>query len=431
MNSRHGHSPSSTRREVVVTGYGFVLPLGLDGSQLWKAITERRSGIGPITSFDASHLPVHWAGEVRNFDPKLYVKPRKSLKVMSRDMQFGVTAAQFAREHARLDEGSVDPERMGVVFGGDRICTPIEECLDGYRASTENGEFSYDLWVKNSTQAYPLWMLKSLPNMIASHVSIVLDARNHNNTIHQSEVSGLLAIGDAARRIEGGWADVMFAGGSSSLMDPYDWTHGLIVEEFSQRNGSQITAPRPFDADRDGQVRGEGCAVLVLESREHAEARRANILATLSGLGAAGEAWRPGQQVTGAGLQRAIEMGLRDAGIDPQDVGHVNAHGMGTLQDDRVEAEALHAVLPDIPVTAPKSYMGNLNAASGVAEAVFSLMAFENGAVPPTINHDRCAADCPVDVIAGDVREGLPPVAVVVNQTRLGQAACIVLSKDA
>ncbi len=430
MNSRQESYRSEGRREVVVTGYGLVLPLGLSAQQVWQAVLDLRTGVGPLERFDDTGLPRLWAGEVRDFDPKLYVKPRKSLKVMSRDMQFGVAAASFAREHARLEAGSVDPDRLGVVFGGDRIATPIEECAKGYQGTVQDGKFQYDLWVKKATQAYPLWMLKSLPNMIASHVSIVLDARNHNNTIHHSEISGLLALGDAARRIEAGWADVMFAGGSSSLMDPADWAHGLMVEGLSHRNGQRATTPRPFDADRDGQVRGEGAAVLVLESREHAEGRRAPILARLAGLGAAGEAWHVGQPATGQGLQHSIRMALADAHISPAEVGHINAHGLGTRDDDRIEALALDAVLPQIPLTAPKSFMGNLGAASGVAEAVFSLMALEHGEVPPTLNHDRLGEDCPVNVVAGGVQSGRPAVAVLVNQTRQGQAACVVLVKD-
>jgi 3-oxoacyl-[acyl-carrier-protein] synthase II len=414
----------SSLPEIVITGLGVVSPLGIGVEAFWNALCQGQGGIGTITHCKLDGLGVHLFGEVRGFDPKAYVRPRKSLKVMSRPMEFGVTAAQFAWEHAGLTEGAVDPDRLGVVFGADNICTPVEEAPPAYVGCVHDGVCDMAAWqLKTRSIAFPLGMLKTLPNLVACHISISLDARGPNNTHHQNEVSSLMAIAEAARVIERGAADVCIAGGASSLTDAYDWARSLVMDELSR---SREQSPRPFDLGRDGQVRGEGAAAFVLESRRHAEARGAKILARIVGNGAACDAKMGRGDESSAGLVRAMAEALRDAGISPGDVGHVNAHGLGTMSGDRHEASAIGQVFNGVAVTAPKSFMGNLGAASGAVEMAASVLAIAHGQVPVTLNHDRPDPACPLKI----VREPLaaaPPVAMVINQTQIGQAAALVL----
>jgi len=207
MNTQH------TNIEVVVTGMGVISPIGIGSDRFWNSIQACRSGIGPIESFDTGDMPVCIGGEVHDFDPKQYVRPRKSLKLMARDSQFAVAASCLACEQARIEVGSVDPERVGVVLGADRIRNRIEESEAIFRACLDNGEFDFQRWgIEGLPEAHPLGLLKVLPNMLASHISILWDARGPNNTIHHNELSSLIAIAEAAHVIERGHADIMIAG---------------------------------------------------------------------------------------------------------------------------------------------------------------------------------------------------------------------------
>ena len=415
------------RTEVVITALGVISPLGIGPEATWSALESGSSGIGRISTLDTSQLPVHIAGEVRGFDPKEYVRPRKSLKVMARDTQFGVAAADMACASAGLG-GKVDPDRFGVIFGADVIASEINDGLDSYRECMVDGQFRMQRWGVGMQKAYPLLFLKILPNMIASHVAIAQDARGPNNTLHQGDVSSLLALSEAVRVIERGAADVMIAGGASSRMQPLDWIRGCLIEELSRFDGEPAQASRPFDRHRQGQVRGEGAAALVLESRQHAQRRGATILARIAGSSSAIEPPK-GKPLCGCGLSRAMQKALADAAWQPGDVGHVNAHGLSTQASDRLEATAIRQVLGSTPVTAPKSFFGNLGAASGAVELVVSLLALEHGQVPPTLNYSSPDDSCPVEVVRGQPLAGRPGTALVVNQTTFGQAAAVAIEK--
>ncbi len=421
-------SSGSRKTEVVITGMGVISPIGIGNEAFWAALSAGRGGVGPIRCFDASALPVRIAAEVIGFDPKQYVRPRKSLKVMSRDMQFAVAAAGMAAAQARFEQEVYDPQRVGVVMGADSIRTEFNEIADAFRAAVVNGRFNYDIWSgKGIWESYPLMFLKSLPNMLACHISIAHNACGPNNTIQQAEASSLLALGEATRVIERGAADAMFAGGASSRMHPYDWVRSCISENLSHRNGESPEAPRPFDSGRDGQVRGEGTAVFFLESRQRADARGATVLARVLGCGAAFQASAARGTRDGSGLVRAITSALGDARLRPAEVGHVNAHGVGTFEDDPAEARALASVLPQAPVTALKSYFGNAFAASGAIEMAGSVLALEHDLVPRTLNHQQCDASCPVQVVHSEPLRGTPPTALLVNETPCGQAVAMVL----
>lgn len=416
------------RPEVVITGYGVLCPLGLGGDALWDALESRRSGVSPITTFDTSGLPVHIAGQVRDFDPKQFVRPRKSLKVMARDTQFGVTVAELACQHAGLSPGAIDPDRVGVVFGADVIATELSESMGTYQACMVNGKFDFTRWGEGMQEAFPLLFLKILPNMIASHIAIAQDARGPNNTIHQGDVSSVVAIAEAVRVIERGAADVMIAGGASSRMQPFDWVRGCKTDQLSTFSGDPAAASRPFDFNRSGQVRGEGAAALVLETREHAEKRGARILARLAGSASSIQPRANGKPA--CGVERALQAVLRDASLDAKAVGSISAHGLGTLHEDRGEATAIAKVFGDTPVTAFKSFAGNLCAAAGAVECVAALEALARREVPVTLNYQTPDPDCPVRVVSDQPAPLEKPVIVVVNQTTSGQAAALTLSAE-
>jgi 3-oxoacyl-[acyl-carrier-protein] synthase II len=415
------------RPEVVITGCGVLSPLGLGSDALWSAVTEQRSGVARISTFDTSGLPVHIAGEVREFDAKQYVRPRKSLKVMARDTQFGVTVSELACQQAGITAGSVDPDRMGVVFGADIISTELSESMGTYRACMVEGKFDFSRWGEGMHEAFPLLFLKILPNMIASHIAIAQDARGPNNTIHQGDVSSLVAIAEAVRVIQRGAADVMLTGAASSRMQPFDWIRACKANRLSTFGGDPQAASRPFDAARSGQVRGEGAAALVLESREHALARGATILASVVGAASSIEPRFNGRPA--CGVERAIRLALRDAQMPPEQIGFVMAHGLSTIDDDRGEAAAICRLLGKTHVTALSSYMGNLCAAAGTVQAVAAIEALAHRQVPVTLNYETPDEQCPVNVVTRRPVALEQGVCLVVNQTSVGQAAALLIRR--
>jgi len=415
--------------DVVITGVGVVSPIGTGRADFWAALCRGQSGIGRIKAFDTSSLPVRIAGEVDGFQPKDYVSRPKQLKLMCRDARLGVAAAELARQDAGITNAQLDPERVGVVLGADRICAPLEESQESYRGCIVDGRFRFQLWGSAGMAAtYPLSFLKLLPNMIASHISIAYDARGPNNTIHQAEVSSLIAVSEAARVIRRGSADVMLAGGASSEMDPFDCARRCVMGILSRRQDDPAAVMRPFDADRDGQVWGEGAAVLVLESRRHAEARKANILARLLGWGITCETRNGNRRLQGTGLHRAMTTALRRAKLDANRVGHVNAHGLSTVGDDALEAKVIHSLTPDAPVLAPKSYFGNAGAAGGAMELTTSILALAARLVPATLNYERADPKCPLQVVHHAPLCSVHEPAMVLNWTAIGQSAAVVVA---
>jgi len=370
---------------------------------------------------------VNFGGEIDGFEPKQFVRPRKSLKVMSWDIQIGFAAADMAFSDAQLGPEAVQPERIGVVFGADMIYCDLSELTDAYQACIVDGEFQYDLWGKKALgEMQPLWMLKYLPNMTACHIGIARDARGPTNSITYGAVSSLLAVSEAMRVIERDRADVVIAGGSSSRIHPSIWAF-RNDRLLSHRNEDPSAACRPFDADRDGMVAGEGAAAFVLESRRHAEARGANILATILGYAST---FQPPAGATAAGdaIRGSIDQTLNAAGLSPGDVGHVNANGLSTVEHDKIEAKAIRDTLGEVPVTAPKSFFGNLGAATGAVELAASILALEHGRVPVTLNYRQPDPECPVKVVHGEPLECSKKTAVSLNQDQPGQAVAIALA---
>ena len=417
-------------REVVITGVGVVSPIGIGKEAFWEALHAGRSGIRPITRFDSSSLSVPFGGEISDFDPKLWVRPRKSLKVMSREIQFGFAAADLAMADAGLAAGAFEPERFGVVVGSDMIYADLEDLERTYRRALAGGTFDFTAWAEAIHEdLHPLWLLKHLPNMTASHVAIAHEARGPNNSIVLGDVSGLLAIAEAASVIRRGWADVMLAGGTGCRLHPT----ALVARGdalLSHRRDAPTRACRPFDLDRDGLVNGEGAGMLLLESRDHAERRQARIRGRLLAAASRCEPAAGGGPLTGSALRLAIRAALGHADLSPAGIGHVNAHGVSTTEMDRVEAAAIRAELGDVPVTAPKSVFGHLGAGGGAVELIASLLGIEAGIVPATLNYETPDPDCPVNVVTEPGLAGRDPTVLSVNLCSTGQAAAVVVAGE-
>jgi 3-oxoacyl-[acyl-carrier-protein] synthase II len=418
----------ASAREIVITGVGIVSPIGVGSDPFWTSLCEGRSGVRSFGLFDGTDLPATIGAEVPDFRPNQWVRPRKALKVMCRDIQLAFVAADLACADAGLDCTSVDPDRLGVVFGADMMACDLEEISGAYRGCMPGGKFDFGLWGEKAlSEMHPLWMLKYLPNMPACHVGIAHDARGPNNSLTLGEVSSLSAMAEAMRVIERGQADAMIAGGAASRIHPAVWYRHAVYEP-SQRRHDPAGACRPFDADRDGMVHGEGAGAFLLEEREHAEARGAKLLARILGHASTFEPRRRGEPLQGDAIRAGIRGALKDAGLSASDVGHVNAHGLSTKVEDRLEAQAIRDTLGDVPVTAPKSFFGNLMAGSGAVEAAASVLAFQKGLVPPTLNYERPDPECPVNVIHGQPAKLTRPIALVLNQARMGQSVAMVVA---
>jgi 3-oxoacyl-[acyl-carrier-protein] synthase II len=415
----------SGSRRVVVTGVGVVTPVGIGLPAFRDALAAGRVGVRAIRGFDVSALPVRIGAEVEGFDPRDYLekKDRKSLKMMTRTIQFAVAAARLALEDAGIPPSTLDPDRFGVSAGTGTIPGELIDIAPAAQASYDDEGRRADLrrWGREGLPLIvPTWMLNHVPNMPASHVSILNNAQGPNNTITQSDAASLLALAEAVRVLRRDAADVMLTGGGDTRVATLALLRYCLFGRLSRRNEDPERACRPFDRDRDGPVLGEGGGMLVLEEREHARRRDARVYAEVLGTAAAFDAGR-----TGAGLARVIRLALARAGITPDDLDHVNAHAGGWVEEDAWEARGLREAVSDTPVLAAKSYFGNLGAAADAVELAASLAA-AGGVVPATRNCETADERCPVRVL----REPRPPrkrYVLKTGCTERGQCAAVVL----
>jgi 3-oxoacyl-[acyl-carrier-protein] synthase II len=417
-------------KEIVVTAAGAVCPIGIGLDAIWASLVEGRSGVRRLDFYDSPGVPVPFGGEIADFDPKLFVKNRKSLKVMSREIQLAVAAAEMAAEQAGHRAKPIEPDRFGVIFGADVIPCELPELAPAFHSCLVEGKFDFHRWGHAAmSEMFPLWLLKYLPNMPACHIGLAQDARGPNNSLTLGEVSSLSAAVEAARVIERGQADAMIAGGAGSRIYPTMLFRG-IVYDLSRRGEEPAKASRPFDAGRDGAVNGEGAAVVILESREHAESRGAATLAKIVGHASAYEPTadcRTAQYLQGTAIRRMLHDVLEASGVAPQDVGCVIAHGMSTQHDDRREAEAIREILGDVPVTAPKSYYGHFSAGSGAVELAIGLLMLKHRLIPPTLNYETPDPACPVNVVHGQARLLESPTVLVLSHSQQGRAVAVLL----
>ena len=386
-------------RRVVVTGTGLITAVGNDVQSTWTSLLDGVSGAGPITQFDASEYPVRFACEVKNFDPSEYMD-RKEAKRTDRYAQFALAGAVQAMREAGLDESlsSVDAERVGVVVGSG--IGGIQTFEEQHAKMLERGP----------GRVSPFFVPMFISDIAAGLVSIRYGAKGPNYATVSACATGAHAIGNALRHIRAGDADVMIAGGAEASVTPMAIAGFANMQALSTRNDSPATASRPFDADRDGFVMGEGAGVLVLEELEHARARGARIIAELSGYGLTGDAHHlTGQPSEHEGLARAMRMALRDAGANADDVGYVNAHGTSTPLNDSNESLAIKKVLGDTArdavVGSTKSMTGHTLGAAGAIEGVITALVCERGMIPPTINLQKPDDVCDLDYAADGARE--------------------------
>jgi 3-oxoacyl-[acyl-carrier-protein] synthase II len=427
----------------VVTGLGVVTPLGLSLEDFWRGLADGTSAIGPITSFVTDGLPLghaaessQFTGAIDNFGPldgETKKAIRKGLKVMCRESQMGVAAAQRALYHADDPFAYHERERIGCVFGSDYMLTIPEDftaCVAACRS--ENGTFDFARWASDGMPLLnPLWLLKYLPNMPASHIAMLNDLRGPSNSITVREASGHLAVGEATETIRRGMADIMVAGATGTRVHPMKTVHALQSDQVAIASGPDDVPSRwsrPFDRDRRGMVLGEGAAVLILEELTCAQLRGATIYAEVVGHGAGCVANRGGTGRRRQALGRAYGSAIKRSGIPPSEIGHIHACGTSTVEGDREEAGALGDVLEDalasVPVAAAKSHFGNLGAASGIVECVASILAMREGTLFPLLNFDNADPTCPVR--PARVGDAAGTSFLSASATPQGQAAALV-----
>lgn len=421
---------SAANRRVVLTGIGVITSIGMDGNAFWDALARGASGIRLMKSFDSSPLATRIAGEIDGFDPKKYLSKegRKQIRVMARAIQLAVACAQLAMDDSKIDKAKLDPTRFGVEFGAGLIPSELVELGEISYLATGNNTGGVDLgaWGEKFRDAIPpLWMLKYLPNMLACHVSILHNAQGPNNSITQSDVASLLAIGEAARILRRNQSDFFLVGGADSKMNPLSQTRQQLFGQLSKNNEEPKCALKPFDKKRDGVVLGEGGCVFAMEDLEHAQKRGASIIGEVAGFGSSFD-----RGLTGQGLARAIRIALEQAKIAPADIDHVNAQGLGSVALDPFEARAIHAVFgASVPVWTITPNIGHLSAASGTVELAASLLAMKHGTLPPTLNYQTPDPACPVQVLSKP-RAIAKPYFVKTGFTEMGQCAAVVCKKS-
>ena len=385
------------RRRVVVTGLGALSPVGNTASESWDSVVAGRSGVATITRFDPTDYETRFAGEVKGFDPDAVLGKKESRR-MDRHAQLGVAAALEARANAGLVNAEVDPFRVGVLMGTGM----------GAMETLEQG--AETLLTRGPGRIGPFFAPMSLPNMAAGMSAIFLGAKGPCVGTVSACASSAHAIGEGVEMIRRGVVDVVYAGGTEAPVTRLSVAGFGAMGALSKRNDEPERASRPFDADRDGFVLGEGAAVLVLESLEHAEKRGATILAEVAGYAATDDANHMVQPAPeGEGVGRAMRLALADAGLTPADIGYLNAHATSTKIGEKYETQAIKSVFGDgaysLPVSSTKSMTGHLLGAAGSLEATFCINALRTGCLPPTINYETVDPDCDLDYIPNTARE--------------------------
>lgn len=431
----------SAERRVVITGIGLVTPLGNSKEQLWDALSAGRSGVGPLASVPVGGLPVTIAAEARGFQGKVeefgplekeQAKAiRKGLKVMCRECQMGVAAAQLALADAGLT-GKTDPVRTGIAFGADYMISLPDEFAPGIvNCLDPGGRFQFSRWAQEGMpKMSPLWLLKYLPNMPASHLAIYNDLRGPNNSVTMREAASNVAVGEAYQAILRDSADAMLTGATGTRVHPLKIVHAIQQEQLACGNGDPARASRPFDRDRSGMVLGEGAGALVLEELNTARARGATIygeVVAAASSAVVGPALRAHRDQAMINVLRGV---LRAADITPDDVGHLHAHGLSTRSCDVDESRAIAAVLGSrkrpLPIVAAKSYFGNLGAGSGLVEIAASLMALRHGRLFVTLNYRSPDPECPVAAVT-DPETPPGQYFINLNVTPQGQASAVLI----
>ncbi|HUP65286.1 MAG TPA: beta-ketoacyl-ACP synthase II [Thermoanaerobaculia bacterium] len=388
---------SDNRRRVVITGIGMVSPLGTGLSANWEALLAGKSGIRAITKFDASAFECRIAGEVRDFQPERWIE-KKELKKTDQFIQYGIAAALDAWEDSGVASASVPSERIGVIIGSG---------IGGLPAIEETHK---KLLERGPSRISPFFIPSLIVNLAAGHVSIRLKAKGPNSAPATACATGAHAVGDSFKIIQRGDADVMVAGGAEGVITPLALGGFAAMRALSTRNDDPERASRPWDAGRDGFVMGEGAGIVILEDRSLAIARGARIYAELTGYGMTADAYHiTAPSEDGDGMKRVMKLAIADAGLNPEDIDYINAHGTSTPVGDRAESLAVKTLFGEharkLAMSSTKSMTGHLLGAAGGLEAGITALAVQTGKLPPTINYETPDPACDLDYVPNQMRE--------------------------
>ena len=409
------------KRRVVLTGIGMITPVGLDTEASWQGLIDGKSGIGPITQFDDKDIPTQIAGEIHGFEAEKYIEP-KEIKKMDRFIHLAIAASQMAMDDSGLRITPENAERVGVIVSAGMGGLPaIERVHDAYRE-------------KGYRRITPFFIPMTIINEAAGALSIRYGAKGPNLSIVTACATGTHSIGDAFKWIQRGDVDAMIAGGAEACICPLAVGGFNAMKALSTRNSEPHRASRPFDAERDGFIMGEGSGVVVLEDLESATKRGARIYAEVTGYGASGDAYHiTAPAPNGEGAARCMNMAIRDAGVSPADIGYINAHGTSTKFGDELETAAIKTVFGDhaynVPVSSTKSMTGHLLGAAGGVEAVISVLALDRGVLPPTINMENPDPECDLDYIPNKARQKQADMVMSNSFGFGGTNACLIFKR--
>jgi 3-oxoacyl-[acyl-carrier-protein] synthase II len=409
------------RERAVITGVGVISPVGIGKEAFWNALLEGRSGIKQVTRFDATGFASRIAGEVTDFHPEEFVE-KKEVRRMDRFTQFAVAAARMAVADAGLDFSNIDLDRVGVVIGSG--IGGIETLEQQVRLLLEKGP----------SRISPFFVPMMISNMAAGQISIFLGVRGPSFTVVTACASGTNAVGEALRMIQRGEVDVVITGGTEAPITPIAFAGFAAMKAMSTRNEDPAKASRPFDKERDGLVIGEGAGILILESLSHARRRNARIYCEVTGYGTTSDGYHiTAPDPEGRGAAQAMKLALEDAGISPEDVDYINAHGTSTVLNDKVETLAIKKVFGErayrIPVSSIKSMIGHCMGAAGALEVIATALSVKFDQIPPTINYEVPDPECDLDYVPNEARQYKVKVAISNSFGFGGHNAVVVLRK--
>jgi 3-oxoacyl-[acyl-carrier-protein] synthase II len=408
-------------RRVVITGMGVLTPIGNTVEEFWASLVAGKGGVGPITKFDASNHSCKIAAELKGFDIGNYIDPREARR-MDLFVQYAVAAAKMAVDDSGLEITPENATRVGVLVGSG---------IGG----VETWETQHKILLeKGPNRVSPFFVPMLIANMGSGQISIIFGAKGPNTTVVTACTTGTNAIGDAYEVIKRGDADAMITGGAEAAIFPLSCAGFCSAQAFSTRNDEPEKASRPFDAQRDGFVMGEGAGILVIEELEHAKARGAKICAEIIGYGMSGDAHHmTAPAPDGEGAARCIQAALDDAGIKPENVSYINAHGTSTEMNDKYETMAIKTVFGDyaykVPVSSTKSMTGHLLGAAGAVEAIACTKALQGSIIPPTINYEFPDPNCDLDYVPNVARKAELEIAISNSFGFGGHNATIVMKK--
>lgn len=421
----------------VVTGLGVVSPIGIGMPAFHESLRSGRSGISKVTLFDGIAVPGGVGGEVKEFTEesakKVWLKEqRKWIKVMCREIAMGAASATLALNDSGIDLANIDHRRLGVEFGANLMFFMPDGMSDPCRAcETAEGEFQFREWgTTGLAKMEPLWLLKYLPNMPACHIAIHADAQGPSNSLTMDEVSGNVAIIEALSVLRRGAADAMIVGTTGTRIHPTKSIHAIQWDQVGYDPENPGLSCKPFDTNRGGQVVGEGAASLILENPEYAAARGAKIHGRILAGASSSVTDSDGKPLLKQALVNVIRNALKFAGLQPGDIGHINAQGLGSSQGDQAEADAIHEVFGEyaskIPVTAFKGYYGNAGASSGSLDLAATFASLDDGVLYPTLGCQTPDPKCKLDIVHGEPRQITNTNFLKLTYTRRGQASAIV-----